>query len=48
MPTAPPTLRLPSIVEASAMLDPYVKPTNATNWLADMLATQNEQPKQVE
>lgn len=30
------TARLLSIVEASAMLDPYLKPTNATNWLADM------------
>jgi hypothetical protein len=30
------TARLLSIVEASAMLAPYLRPTNAANWLADM------------
>jgi hypothetical protein len=29
------TRKLVTVVEASSMLAPHLKPTNATNWLAD-------------
>ncbi len=34
-PTLPVTRKLLTVVEASAMLAPHLKPTSATNWLAD-------------
>ncbi len=36
---APRSVRLLTVMESAMMLDPYLKPTNAMNWLTDMRRT---------